>query len=247
MESNQNSFSLKGRRFKPTLWPTLFTIPALAVLIGLGAWQMERLAWKGELITEFETRTTAAPISPPNHIADFAKDRYKRVEAAGVFLNGKEILRTGQSYEGNVGFHVFVPFVVENGPTVFVNRGWIPEKMKDPKTRPENSQIKGQTTIDGFIRQSGLRGSFVPDNEPENGIWLYVDTAQMAGHVGIEEVPNYYIDQFKAEGNRLPIGADREVKVRNDHLQYAITWFSFALTLMVIYVLFHFKPEDDDG
>ena len=97
-----------------------------------------------------------------------------------------------------------------------------------------------------MIRQDRLKGYFVPDNEPQNDVWLYIDTAEMAEARDLGPVLPYFVDQLRAPGPlKMPIGADSEIHVRNEHLSYAATWALLALTLIVIYVIYHMKPEDE--
>jgi surfeit locus 1 family protein len=233
------------RRFRPTLWPTLFTVPALLVLIGLGTWQVDRLQWKSHLIGTFDARMAEAPVPPPVAIEDMEKWRFRRVEPQGVFQHTKEILLTGRTFEGSAGFHVLTPLLLKDGRIVIVNRGWVPEKLHNRDSRPETLP-QGLQTIQGIVRQDKRRGTFVPDNEPQNEVWLYVDTEQMAKHREIYPVAPYYVDAIRPPGPYvLPIGASTMVAVRNEHLQYALTWYLLAATLLVIYVIYHYRPEDD--
>lgn len=226
--------------FRPRLWPTVFTVPAVLVMLGLGVWQLDRLAWKTALIDSFESRATAEPVAPPATIDDAEAWQFRHVRATGRFLNDRELQLTGRPFEGNAGFHVLTPFVVDGGPTVLVNRGWVPLDRRRPETRPETLPA-GPLTIDGIVRIAGQKGAFVPDNEPANDIWFTVEPAVMAEHLGIGPVANYYVDALRpsARPTELPIGAVPSINVRNEHLQYAITWFLLAATLAVVYVLWH--------
>ena len=92
------------RRFTPTLWPTLFTIPALLVLVGLGTWQLQRMQWKTEIIDTFEARMSDKAIDPPARVEDIEKWRFKRVTLVGEFLHQKEFTITGKTFEELQGF-----------------------------------------------------------------------------------------------------------------------------------------------
>lgn len=226
--------------FRPRLWPTLFTVPAVLVMLGLGVWQLDRLAWKTAEIDSFESRVAAAPVAPPAAIDDPDAWKYRRVRATGRFLNDKEVQLTGRPFEGNAGFHVLTPFVVDGGPTVLVNRGWVPLDRRRPEARPETLPA-GTVTVDGIVRVAGRKGYFVPDNEPARDIWFTVEPPQIAAHLGIGPVTNYYVDALRPseKPTELPIGAVATIQVRNEHLQYALTWFLLAATLAVVYVLWH--------
>jgi len=230
--------------FRPRLWPTLFTVPAVVMMLGLGVWQLDRLAWKTALIDSFESRVNAEPVTPPAAIDDAEAWRFRHVRATGHFLNDKEVQLTGRPFEGNAGFHVVTPFVVDGGPTVLVNRGWVPLDRRRPEARPETLKA-GTVTINGIVRIAGQKGYFVPDNEPGRDIWFTVDTAQIASYLGIGPVANYYVDALRPgeKPTELPIGAVPSIHVRNEHLQYAITWFLLAVTLIGVYVVWHLQAD----
>ncbi|MEQ8814218.1 MAG: SURF1 family protein [Thalassobaculum sp.] len=236
--------------FRPRLWPTLFTVPAVLAMLGLGSWQLDRLAWKSALVDSFESRVSAPAVPPPAALDDPQSWQFRRVQATGRFLNDKELQMTGRPFEGNAGFHVLTPFVVADGPTVLVNRGWVPMDRRRPEARPETLPA-GPVRIDGIVRIAGQKGYFVPDNEPRNDVWFTVEPAQMAAHLGIGPVAGYYIDALRPteRPTELPIGAVPTIHVRNEHLQYAITWFLLAATLIAVYVVWHRQadrkePED---
>ncbi|HEY9567165.1 MAG TPA: SURF1 family protein [Thalassobaculum sp.] len=233
--------------FRPRLWPTVFTIPAVLAMLGLGVWQLDRLAWKTALIDSFESRVTQPPVPPPASIADIDQWRFRHVRATGRFLHDKEIHLTGRPFEGNAGFHVVTPLVVDGGPTVLVNRGWIPMDRRSREARPETLPA-GPVTVDGIVREAGRKGYFVPDNEPAREIWFTVDTAQIAAHTGLATVADYYIDALRPSkhATELPIGAVAAIGVRNEHLQYAITWFLLALTLVAVYVVWHRQKDREE-
>lgn len=218
------------------------------VLIGLGSWQVERLNWKQQLIDTFEARMAQQPVAAPLKVDNMGQWKYRLVKLDGVYQHDKEILMTGRTFEGSAGFHVLTPLLLQDNRIVIVNRGWVPEKLRAREKRPE-TLVEGLLTIQGILREDKRRGPFVPDNEPKNEVWLYVDTNEMASHREIFPVAPYYVDAIRAPGPYvLPIGASTQIAVRNEHLQYAVTWFLLAATLLVIYVIYHYRrPEDEEG
>ncbi|HXU58129.1 MAG TPA: SURF1 family protein, partial [Verrucomicrobiae bacterium] len=96
--------------FRPTFWPTVFTIPAVLLMLGLGVWQLERLQWKTAIIAERTQRTSAAPIPLPGPEADVAGLEYDRVQVQGTYLHDKEIYLGARSLNGNAGYHLVTPF-----------------------------------------------------------------------------------------------------------------------------------------
>ena len=235
--------------FRPTLWPTLFTIPALIVILALGFWQIARLQEKQALIALFEARISVAAETPPAADSAGPDIEFQRVIAEGRFLPEKEILILGRPFDGNTGFHIIVPLKLQDGRILMVNRGWIPEKFSRLERRPDIAKTPAEpVSVNGLIRLVREKGRFVPDNEPGRDMWFRVVPAEIAAAQAVTgPVLPYYIDQLRPsdENRQLPIGATTKVTVRNTHLQYAITWFSFAISLAVIYVLYHRRRERD--
>jgi surfeit locus 1 family protein len=236
-------------RFRPTFWPTVFTLPAIAVMLGLGVWQLDRLAWKTDLIAEIQSRLAAAPAPLDGVLAEAGGDldgvQFRRVSIAGEFLNEHELYLAARSMNGNPGYHVMTPFRQAEGGTVLVDRGWVPIERKLPVARAEG-QLDGPLTIDGVIRVPPAdKAWFQPDNEPGANMWYWIDLPAMAGHAGALDAAPVYLDAGPAENpGGFPIGGQTRVNLPNDHLQYAITWFALAVSLAVIYVIYHRRPRD---
>ena len=244
-------------RFRPTLWPTVFTIPALLVLVGLGTWQLERLQWKTALIEEIHGRM-AAPAAPlPDVLAETDQDltevQYRRVTLEGAFRHDAEMYLAARSMNGNVGYHVVTPFELSSGEVALVDRGWVPIERKLPAERAQG-QVEGEVTIEGVIRVPRAEKSWLqPDNEPQNNMWFWVDLPAMAEHARLgamgSDLAPVYVEAGPAENpGGFPIGGQTRVNLPNDHLQYAITWYALAIALAVIYVVYHRRPPNtEDG
>jgi surfeit locus 1 family protein len=231
------------RRFQPTLWPTLFTIPAILVLLALGTWQVQRLGVKEAAIRAFEERVSApaltqAPVGQP-----LEEIEYRRVLLSGRYLNDHEMFQAGRTFNNRGGWNVLTPFVTDAGPVVVVDRGWIPLDRKDRAARPQ-SLIEGPTTVEGVIRRANIRNAFTPENEPAKNLWFSADVQAMAKLAGLSDVAPYLVEGLRQPmpGGGFPVGGEIRLALRNDHLQYAITWYSLALALAVIYVIYHLKP-----
>ncbi|HSE75122.1 MAG TPA: SURF1 family protein, partial [Dongiaceae bacterium] len=126
---------LSKLRFRPTLWPTLFSVPAVIVMIALCVWQVHRLHWKEGLIADRESRIAAEPAALPPVGTDPAQMEYRRVRLEGMFLHDKELYLGARSMNGNVGYHVLTPFALAGGGSVLVDRGWVPVARKLPERR----------------------------------------------------------------------------------------------------------------
>jgi surfeit locus 1 family protein len=246
--SAPDSLNLSGRRFRPTFWATVFTVAALIILLGLGTWQVQRLFWKEEQIALRHERAEGPAVPLPQSFPDPAGVEFTRVTLSGQFLNGEEFYLGARTDSGRVGLNVVTPFSLADGRVILVNRGWVPEGDRDPATRAAG-QFAGPVEIEALLRTDGWKGfDFAkPPNKPEERFYFWLDLPVMAE--GVEEGPvitEVYADAVASEvPGGLPIGGQTRIHLPNDHLQYAITWYSFAVILLVIYFLFHYRREDE--
>jgi surfeit locus 1 family protein len=234
---------LSKLRFRPTLWPTLISVPAFIVLIALCIWQVQRLYWKQELIADREARVAAAPIALPAEGTDPATVDYRRVRLEGAFRHDKELFLGARSLNGNVGYQVLTPFELAGGGAVLIDRGWVPVERKAPESRAEG-QPAGPQAIAGIVRLAPGKVWMQPDNEPANNMWFFVDLPAMKAASGVDVRTDLYVDAGPAANpGKYPVGGQTRITLPNDHLQYAITWGLLAVALAVIYVLYHLKLE----
>jgi len=221
--------------------PSVAAACAFAVLIGLGTWQVERKAWKENLIATVTERFAAAPsaLRPPSEWPrlDPATDEYRRVRFDAVLVNDKEALvfTTGSSLHGGdsgPGYWVFTPARIAGG-IVMVNRGFVPDGRKDPATRPQGA-IAGTVPIVGVMRWPDRPGLFTPAAEPAKNLWFARDPAGMAAAKGLDAVAPFYIEQESppAPGG-LPAVGTLTPTFPNNHLGYAVTWYGLAAVLVV--------------
>jgi surfeit locus 1 family protein len=228
-------------RFRPLLWPTLFAVPTLLLCVGLGVWQVDRLFWKERLIEQRQAAVSAAPVAAPQNLEQALGIEYRRVADEGVFLNDKEIFLGATSEGGGQGYQVLTPLREPSGRIVFVNRGFIPGELKDPAKRILG-QTAGPVRVQGLLRlpPTGRPNWFLPDNRPDLNYWFWVDLRAMAAADKLDRVAPFYIDADAAPNpGGWPKGGVTRLALPNNHLQYAVTWFSLAVALIVIYVLFH--------
>jgi len=238
---------MSKRVFRPTLWPTVFTIPCVLIMIGLSIWQVERLQWKEGLIADRQARITAAPIDLPPAGSDLGAAEYRRVRLTGQFQNDHEMYLAARSMNSSVGYHIVTPFVMDNGGTVLVDRGWVPETKKLPDARPQG-QLAGAVTMDGVVRLSQRQSFLQPDNEPDKNVWFFLDLPAMVAKAGLSARSDIYVEAAASDiPGTYPLGGQTRINLPNDHLQYAITWALLAAALIVIYVLYHYQPVDRAG
>ena len=229
------------------LVPAVFTLVGLALLIGLGVWQLERKAWKENLIDSITRRLSAAPapLPPPVRWAslDEAHDEFTRVTFRAVFENDQEALVfAGASAfrpdTSGTGYWIFTPARPEGSARVVVNRGFVPEANKDRGTRAAGL-INGPADIVGVLRWPEHGSWFTPGGEPARNLWFARDQLAIAAAKGWGNVAPFYVEQeAPLPPGGLPQPGKLTVNLPNNHLQYAITWFSLAVVLAAVFIAF---------
>nr|OAP95524.1 hypothetical protein A4U53_01380 [Rhizobium leguminosarum] len=209
-----------------------------AALAALGTWQVERLAWKRDLIARVDQRVHAAPMPAPAR-ADWDKvnatdDEYRRVTAVGTLANDKETLVYASTALGP-GYWVMAPLTLADGTSILVNRGFVPTDRRDPASRREG-ELSGPIEITGLLRMTEPTGSLLQSNDAAADRWYSRDVAAIAEKRGVNTVAPYFIDaDATANPGGLPVGGLTVVAFPNNHLVYAITWY--GLTAMVLALL----------
>lgn len=248
----QTGLDRPARRRRRRSWLGLFVpaVLAFALLIGLGVWQLQRKAWKEGLIADLTARLAVpAQALPPARLwprLDQAQDEYRPVKFTAVFDNSHEALvyASATAFRPDVsgpGYWVFTPARLADGGTVIVNRGFVPDSRKDPKSRLEG-QVSGPVDIMGAMRWPDSRHWFTPGDDPAHNLWFARDPASIAAAKGLGPVAPFYVEQAApAPPGGLPQPGKLIVSLPDNHLQYALTWFGMAAVLAGIFVGWSFS------
>jgi surfeit locus 1 family protein len=228
---------------RPSLWATLFTVPAVLAMLGLGTWQMERLHWKEEMIQRMHARVGSSPVPLPAVVANPDDLDLRPVTVTGRLLNDRAMLMLARPRQGQVGYEVVTPLQrVDGGAQVLVNRGWIPMDKREAR----RDGPAGEVTLRGVARVPGAQGWMQPDNRPGAEVWNRIDLPAMAAAAGLPAVAPVVVEALPGQSPAgQPAGIEPRAELPNNHLQYAITWYSLAATLLVIYVVFHLRRRTD--
>jgi len=226
-----------GEDFRPSSPLKLMVLGILALLafiglVALGTWQVERRAWKLDLISRVESRVHAPPVQapPPPDWAGItaATDEYRHVQATGTFLYDHEVLVQATTRLGP-GFWVLTPLRTAQDVTILVNRGFVQAEQRDRASRAAAEQ-PGETTISGLLRLTEPGGGFLRSNDPAGNRWYSRDVAAIASARQLGRVAPYFIDADAAPNpGGLPVGGLTVVAFPNNHLVYIITWYVLAL------------------
>lgn len=214
-----------------------FFICSFAFLCGLGTWQTVRLQWKEGLIAQLEQARANEMLTMqelPDSQEDYAPLRFRFAQISGVYLNKHELHMAARYHNGQLGYHLFTPLKLTDGRLLMVNRGWIPTFAKEQETRPE-TLAEGAQSLKVMIRTQTDRNKFTPINQPEDNIWFGRDVDEMASVTGLELLP-ITVDVVGEQVRQVyPVPSTGEIKLRNDHLSYAVTWFGIAIGWAVMF------------
>jgi len=214
----------------------VFLLLACAGFVALGIWQVERRAWKLDLIARVDARVHAAPVPVPDVQAwprfDAAASEYRRVALRGHFLHDRETLVQALSERG-AGFWVLTPLVQPDGSIVLVNRGFVPPGLRDRAARAAGEPA-GNVQLTGLLRLSEPAGGFLRRNDASANRWYSRDVAAISAARGLSSigpVAPFFVDAG-AQADAAPAqpeGGLTVIRFRNSHLVYALTWFALAL------------------
>ncbi len=231
---------MTGNGGKRTL---LLLICLLGTLLfsGLGVWQVERRAWKLDLIERVEARVHAAAVPVPPRAAwarlDPKEWEYRRVRAVGRFDMSRATLVDALTERG-AGNWLVVPLVTPDGP-ILVNRGLVPKGWQPPQKAGDEAR----STVTGLLRLTEPEGRFLRPNQPSANRWFSRDVSAIAATRGLEGAAPFFIDaDGRPDAESYPVGGLTVIKFRNAHLVYALTWFGLAALCLAGLVLL-LKPS----
>jgi len=211
----------------------IFVLSVITLFCALGTWQLIRLQWKNTLIDQISEGLKSSPIN----YSDKVKVNYQRVKIEGRYNFGKQIYLYSLNEKGQPGYDVITPFESLNSENVLVNRGWIQSNLK-------NNNIINKTTggkIQGLILRNIKPNIFKPENDIETNIWFSINLEQ-AKEVTGKNFSNYilYLEDKKTN---IPNPKKITINLPNNHLKYAITWYSISISIFGYFLYFRKKNE----
>jgi surfeit locus 1 family protein len=215
------------------LVPALSTLLMLAILIGLGTWQVHRLAWKRGLLAQIAAAEAAEPVPLPPDPAPFAK-----VNVTGTLSEDRAALYGVEVREGSagpvLGGQLVVPLQRQGADPVLVDRGWVPAERTEAIDLPH-----GTVTVQGYVRPAEHAGLFSARDDVAGRRFYTLDPQAIGAALGLERVaPFTLVELGPAPPRGYPDPAKHLPRPANNHLQYALTWYGFAVTLLVIFLLY---------
>ena len=208
---------------------SVFIIFFIFVFIALGTWQIIRLNWKNNLILEIENSLK----NPPVQLSQSNQQNFLKIKTSGRVDFEKQIYLYNLNDSGTPGFEVLNPILI-NGENFLLNRGWIPFEKKDT---PEIN-ILDQNNIEGTLKTQGRKNIFKPDNDIKENYWFSLNREDISKFTG-KEFSKYII---YLDGNyQLPKPKKITANISNNHKKYAMTWFSLAISILLLYLYFRKK------
>jgi surfeit locus 1 family protein len=236
-------------RWQRLVFPSFLAMPVLALLLGLGTWQLQRLQWKTALLSDLAAAQAALPIPAPEHAAPFA-----HVTATGRFRPGAEGFIGLEVRGSTLGGGLLAVLDREGAPPLLVERGWAPFEG-GVVLRPE-----GEVTVTGYARPSERPGPFAAADDAARRRFLTFDVPTIAARLGAPDAlpsgltvvaagparPAGGFGQAPApSAGPLPDPARGFPAPRNPHLGYALTWYGLALGWVAVFALWARKRIGD--
>ena len=208
---------------------SVFIIFFIFVFIALGTWQIIRLNWKNNLILEIENSLK----NPPVQLSQSNQQNYLKIKTSGRVDFEKKIYLYNLNDSGTPGFEVLNPILID-GENYLLNRGWIPfEKKNTPEIN-----ILDQNNIEGTLKTQGRKNIFKPDNDIKENYWFSLNREDISKFTG-KEFSKYII---YLDGNyQFPRPKKITANISNNHKKYAMTWFSLAISILLLYLYFRKK------
>ena len=208
---------------------SVFVIFFILVFISLGSWQIIRLNWKNNLILEIETSLK----NPPVELSELNLSNYLKIKTSGSIDFEKQIYLYNLNESGTPGFEVINPLIIDS-KNYLINRGWIPFEKKNS----DEIYDFDESNIVGTLKSQGRKNVFKPDNDIEENYWFSLDRDDILEFTG-KKFSNYII---YLDGNyQSPKPKKITANISNNHKKYAITWFSLAISILLLYLYFRKK------
>ena len=207
---------------------TLVSIIISLICFSLSIWQVKRLEWKKNLISNIEKAYNSDSININVLSGDLRNFKFKNVYLEGTFINEKSMFLGPRVNKDQVGYHLITPFLLKDGRYILTNRGWLKEIIR---IREPNKEY----LIKGILKESDIKNIFTPENNMEKNLWFYISTDEMSKFAGLRLEDNIFVDLIGSNPNhKLTIINSSTPKIANNHLQYAITWAILGLLFLVM-------------
>ena len=229
----QSIFGEVNFKLKNAFLFQLFVILFVTIFCALGTWQLYRLQWKIELISEITFGLNTSPIEYSSSI----EKNYQRVNAIGKFNFDKQIYLYSLNDSGKPGYDVVTPFKTNKNQNVLINRGWIKKELKGNPII--NLEENTEREVVGLLREIYQPNMFKPDNDIKKNIWFSINLEDLKESTG--EQFNEFVIFLEDNQAKIPLPKKISIDVPNNHLKYAITWYAISISIIFYYLYFRRK------
>jgi surfeit locus 1 family protein len=209
------------------LVPAISTVVMLTLLLGLGIWQLQRREWKAGLLAQIDAaeRLPAVPLPA-------APDPFAKVRIEGHLRSDLEVLYGAEVRGDTLGAHLIMPLERPEADPVLVDLGWVPMQRRDPLVLPQGA-------VEGFVRPAEHAGTFSAADNPAKRLFYTLDPGPIGAALGLPHVAPFVLTAIgTAPPGVFPDPVRNLPRPPDNHLQYALTWFGFAATLLIIFSLY---------
>lgn len=203
----------------------------IVIFCSLGTWQLYRLDWKQNLILEIEQGLNENPVL----FNSTAIQDYKKVFLEGKYFFDKQIYLYALNDSGQPGYEVLTPFKTNIGFHVLINRGWIPNNLKN--STEINLDLNSNYKLTGILKKHSIKNPFKPKNDINNNIWFYLDKGETSSFTKFE-LPDFSIILSSKQQPSPPYLKKITSDLPNNHLSYAITWYLISIAIMIFFLYF---------
>ncbi|GIV65078.1 MAG: SURF1-like protein [Bellilinea sp.] len=239
------------------IFTTLLVMMAVAVMIRLGFWQLDRLEWRRDLNQRILGQLNSPPLNLNNDIpvTKLFDMEYRMIQVSGVYDYEHEFLWRNQVWENQPGYHLFTPLRIEGSDwVIYVNRGWIPLGAADAKSRLQYRR-DGMVTLSGMLRQpmpkpaiGGVADPPPDSNQPVPDAWNWIDLERWRTETGLNLLPVWVQEAPHGVALQPPFPSLPEIEIsEGPHFGYALQWFSFAAILALGYPFFVRKQLENNN
>ena len=208
----------------------IFVFLFITLFCSLGTWQLYRLQWKQDLINQISEGLKSTPAQYSQNITV----NYQRVSLEGKYDFKNQIYLYSLNEKGQPGFDVITPFETKDKENVLVNRGWIKKELKkNLKINSSSSKIKG------LLREKSRKNIFTPKNDLKKNIWFSINLNEIKKITGKQF--NKYIVYLEDDKIEVPKPKKITIDLPNNHLKYAITWYSISISILFYFLYFRKK------
>ena len=208
----------------------VFVFFFITLFCSLGTWQLYRLQWKQDLINQISEGLNSVPIQYSQNI----NKNYQRVTLVGKYNFKNQIYLYNLNEKGQPGFDVITPFETLNKENVLINRGWIKKEFKNnPRINSFSKNIKG------LLKESNKKNIFTPENNLKENIWFSINLNEIQKLTGKKF--NKFIVYLEDEKINTPKPKEITIDLPNNHLKYAITWYSISVSILFYFLYFRKK------